>query len=71
MQRLPLILNGKSADKALACLYEEIYLICVIFLFDLGLVLTFQFSFVVNFTKETCSNNLIKGHLLNVFNLIL
>ncbi len=32
MQRLPLILNGKSADKALFCLYEDIYFICIIYL---------------------------------------
>ncbi len=47
MQWLPLILNGKSTNKALFCLYEEISLICVTYLFDLGLVLTFQFSFVI------------------------
>ncbi len=47
MQWLPLILNGKSTDKALFCLYEEIYFICVTYLFDLGLVLKFQFSFVI------------------------
>ncbi len=28
-QWLLLILNGKSTDKALFCLYEEIYFICV------------------------------------------
>ncbi len=32
MQWLPLILIGKSTDKALFCLYEEIYFICVIYL---------------------------------------
>ncbi len=47
MQWLPLILNGKSTDKALFCLYEEIDFICVTYLFDLGLVLKFQFSFVI------------------------
>ncbi len=47
MQWLLLILNGKSTDKALFCLYEEIYFICVTYLFDLGLVLKFQFSFVI------------------------
>ncbi len=26
MQWLPLILNGRSTDKALFCLYEDIYL---------------------------------------------
>ncbi len=31
MQRLPLILNEKSTDKALFGLYEEIYLIGVIY----------------------------------------
>ncbi len=41
MQWLPLILSGKITDKALVCLYEDIYL------FDLGLVLKFQFSFVI------------------------
>ncbi len=46
IQWLPLIINGKSTDKALFCLYEEIYFICVTYLFDLGLVLKFQFSFV-------------------------
>ncbi len=45
MQWLPLILNGKSADKALFCLYEEIQFFGVTYLFDLGLVLIF-FSFV-------------------------
>ncbi len=42
MQWLTLILNGKSTDNALFCLYEEIGLICVTYLFDLGLVLKFQ-----------------------------
>ncbi len=42
-----LILNGKSTDKALFCLYEDIYCICVTFLFDLGLVLKLKFSFVI------------------------
>ncbi len=32
MQWLPLILNGKSTDKALFCLYEEIYFICYLFI---------------------------------------
>ncbi len=32
MQWLPLILNGKSTDKALDGLYEEIYFICVTYL---------------------------------------
>ncbi len=36
-QRFPLILNRKSTDKALVCLYEEIYFICVTYLFDLEL----------------------------------
>ncbi len=47
MQRLSILLNGKSTDKALFCLYEEIYFICVTYLIDLGLVLKFQFSFVI------------------------
>ncbi len=47
IQWLPLILNGKSTDKALFCLYEEIHFICVTYVFDLGLVLKFQFSFVI------------------------
>ena len=47
MQQLPRILNGKSTDKALFCLYEEIYFICTTYLFDLGLVLKLQFSFVI------------------------
>ncbi len=47
MQWLPLILNGKSTDKALLCLYEEIYFICVTCLFDLELVLKCQFSCVI------------------------
>ncbi len=47
MQWLPLILKGKSTDKALLYLYEEIYFLCVTYLFDLGLVLKFQFSFVI------------------------
>ncbi len=41
MQWLPLILNGKSTDKALFCLYEEIDFICVIYL---GLVLKLKFT---------------------------
>ncbi len=32
MQWFPLILNGKSTDKALFCLYEDIYFICVTYL---------------------------------------
>ncbi len=40
-------LKWKSTDKALFCLYEDIYFICVTYLFDLGLVLKFQFSFVI------------------------
>ncbi len=47
MQWLPLILNGKNTDKALFCLYEEIYFIGVNYLFDLGIVLKFPFSFVI------------------------
>ncbi len=43
MPWLPLILNG---NKALFCLCEELYFICVT-LFDLGLVLKFQFSLVI------------------------
>ncbi len=50
MQRLPLILNGKSTDKALFCLYEDIYFICVIYLFDLGLVYIFIFIFKLQFS---------------------
>ncbi len=46
MQRFPLILNGKSTDKTLFCLYEEIYFICVTYLFDMRFVLKLQFSFV-------------------------
>ncbi len=37
IQGFPLILNGKSTDKALFCLYEDIFFICVTYLFDLGL----------------------------------
>ncbi len=47
MQCLPPILNGKSTDKALFCLYEDISFICVTYLFDLGLVLKLKFSFVI------------------------
>ncbi len=47
IQWLPLILNGKSEDKALFCLYEEIYLIWVTYLFDFGLILKFKFCFVI------------------------
>ncbi len=47
MQWLPLILNGKSTDKALFCLYEEVSFICVTYLFVLELVLKFLFSFVI------------------------
>ncbi len=35
------------AQTNLICLYEEIYFICVTYLFDLGLVLKFQFQFFV------------------------
>ncbi len=64
MQWLPLILNGKSTEKFLVCLYKEIYFICITCLFDLGFVLKFQFSFVIfQFHKKTCCNSLIKGHL--------
>ncbi len=48
MQWLPLILNGKSTDNALFRLYEEVYFICYLFIFYLGLVLKFQFSFVIS-----------------------
>ncbi len=47
MQWLPLILHGKSTDKALFYLYEDIYFICVTYVFDLELVLKCQFSFVI------------------------
>ncbi len=30
MQRLPLILEGQSTEKALFCLYEDMYFICFI-----------------------------------------
>ncbi len=43
VQGFPLILNGKRTDKALFCLYEDIYFICDIYL----LVLKFHFSFVI------------------------
>ncbi len=46
MQWLLLILNGKSEDKALFCLYEEIYLIWVTNLFDFGLILKFCFIYI-------------------------
>ncbi len=50
-------LNGKSTDKTLVCLYEEINFKCVTCLFDLGFVLKFQCSFVIfHFHKETCNN---------------
>ncbi len=47
MQKFPLILNGKSTDKALFCSYEDIYFICVTYLFYLGLVLKFKLIFVI------------------------
>ncbi len=47
MQRLPLIFNGKSTDRALFCLYEDICFNCVTYLFDFGLVFKLQFSFVI------------------------
>ncbi len=40
--------------KVLFCLYEEIYLICVTYLFDLGIVLKFQFSFVIDIIFKCC-----------------
>ncbi len=45
MQWLPLILNGKSTDKALFCLYE-VFILCVLFIW-FGTFLKFQFSFVI------------------------
>ncbi len=54
MQWLPLILNGKSTYKALVCLYEEIYLICFTYLFDLERVLKFLFSFVIYIIFTFC-----------------
>ncbi len=41
---LCLILQGKSTGKA--CLYEEIYFICIIYLFDLEFVLVFNLVFL-------------------------
>ncbi len=41
-----LILIEKSTDKALFCLYEK-YLFYLCYLFDLELVLKFQFNFVI------------------------
>ncbi len=32
IQLLSLILNGKSTDKALVCLYEDIYFMCYLFI---------------------------------------
>ncbi len=43
MQWLPLIFNGKSTGKGLVCLYEEVFFICIIYLFDGGFVLKYQF----------------------------
>ncbi len=40
--------------KVLFCLYEEIYLICITYLFDLGIVLKFQFSFVIDIIFKCC-----------------
>ncbi len=37
----------RAQTKAFFCLYEEISFICVTYLFDLELVLKFQFSFVI------------------------
>ncbi len=45
---LHMYINGKSTDKALFCLYKDIYFISVTYLFDLELVLKFQFSFVIH-----------------------
>ncbi len=66
MQWLPLILNGKSTDKALVVFMKRFILfVCNLFIW-FGVVLKFQFSFVIfQFHKETCSNSLIKGHLFN------
>ncbi len=51
LQGFPLILKGKITDKALFYLYEDIYFICVTYIFDLGLVFKFQFSFIyITFT---------------------
>ncbi len=46
MQWLPLILNGKSTDKALFCLYEDIYFMCYLFIW-FRTFLKFPFSFVI------------------------
>ncbi len=52
MQWFPLILNGKSSDKALFCLYEDIYFIC--YLFYLGLVLKFSFVIYIYIKFKLC-----------------
>ncbi len=50
LQGLPLILNGKSTDIALFCLYEEISFICVTYLFDLGVCFNiFTFTLYLHF----------------------
>ncbi len=55
----------KSTDKTLFCLYEEIYFICVTYLFDLELVLKFQFSFVIYiiFTFSNLADAFIQSDL--------
>ncbi len=52
MQGLPQTLNGKSTDKALFCLYEDIYLICYFiwgFFLNFSLVLLFTFTLYLHF----------------------
>ncbi len=47
MQWLPLILNGKSTGQGVILFIWRDFFICVTYLFDLGLVLKFKFSFVI------------------------
>ncbi len=73
MQWMPLIINGKTTGKALVCLYEKIYFICIIYLFDLGLVLEFLILFCYltyfNFTKK-CAPFCLRNNEYNFLFLI-
>ncbi len=50
MLMLHMYINGKSTDKALFCLYKDIYFISVTYLFDLELVLKLLFYVIMLFT---------------------
>ncbi len=74
MQWLPLIWNGKSTDKALFCLFEDIYFICDIYLiwslFDLELLFSFVVYIYIIFTFLLFSRGFYPKRLPNEDNRI-